>query len=216
MTTKSDIYEQIVQNYMSPTESDTAEAIINDAFHKAADSLQKLIKHPVKPGQASMISLEKLLPNIHKDISKTYYIESEIRGKITGKSFFSIPCAEADMYYSYFSADKICMDDTFKKAIMLETANIVTASAIAHFANVFKIACYAHVPSLEINNTEYLHRKIIYDMNYNNIIFIYKNNFEIQQAPISPSFIFTFDIKFIDLVIQNHEKIINYTLNQQP
>ena len=145
-------------NDFEQVELDITKEIINIGIAKAADSLSFFIntKTMIRLLQVDVqVNADEYFPLSRKyPTRKNYLLTTEIRGELKGKAYLFFNEEEAEKVVSTNLPDSIKNDPVQKaamtEAFLLEIDNIITASVITQFSNMFQRKVYGDVPSLNI------------------------------------------------------------------
>jgi chemotaxis protein CheY-P-specific phosphatase CheC len=187
---------------LTKAELEITKDIINVGLLKAADSLSFFIREKV------MIEINDIKINTHdriplsrkEPVKKSYLLMTNILGDIGGKAYLIFNELEVEKLVDANLPDSIKNNPAEKAemtdAILLEIDNIITASVITQFSNIFQRKLYGDVPSLTIlpeNETNQFlnaNHQQGFDPIYFNAKFISEN------IEIHPEFIWFMDDKF--------------------
>lgn len=146
------------------------------------------------PIDASMIATTA---NEHEKLNT---LVSQIIGDVPAHSYLIIKDEDA------VKLGELCLPESMKDntemqlALIVEIANILTASVVTQLSNFFKIKILGFVPKLEKTDKEEAKLLIHKELNKENISFFLKTNFITPKQKIQPDFIWTFSQIFIDMI----------------
>ncbi len=191
---------------LNQLELDITKEIINIGIAKAADSFSFFIKGKV------MIQLLDLKVNFENYFSlsrkypamKNYLLKTEIKGELKGEAYLLFDELEAEKIVDSNLPDSIKNNPIGKikmtEAFLLEIDNIITASVITQFSNIFHKKIFGDVPSLKILGGNEINQFLNADSNKNLNVIYFNARFITENAEINPEFIWLLDDTFFEEV----------------
>ena len=186
-------------------ELDLAEKIINIGLAKASDSMAFFTKEKVLLNSLEVTLKELATINSfsekHND-ENIAILSTELIGELTGICFLIF--SEADCK----KIEEVCLPEQFRSdvinstemldALLLEMDNIIAASVITQFSNIFKFKVHGGVPGIKRIKVSEL-TPTVKNMSKNPSYMLYfKSNFNTYSMNINPEFVWLLDDNFIN------------------
>lgn len=210
---------------LNQIELDITREIINIGIAKAADSFSFFINEKV------MIRLLQLKINIDNNFplsrkyptNKNYLLSTVLKGELSGEAYLLFDEQEAEKLISANLPDSIKNNPTEKakmtEAFLLEIDNIITASVITQFSNIFQRKIYGDVPTLNVLAGNDINRYLSANHNKDLNVIYFNARFITEKIEINPEFIWLMDDKFFEEVknlVSNEKKMeLFMKLNKQ-
>lgn len=191
---------------LNRVELDITKEIINIGIAKAADSFSFFIKEKVTMRLLDLkVNFENNFPVSRKDpAAKNYLLTTVLKGELKGKAYLLMTEAEADKLVDANLPASITGNPVEKakmtEAFLLEIDNIITASVITQFSNIFQRKVYGDVPSLNILASNEINQFLSTDLNPGLNVIYFNARFITEKIEIAPEFIWLMDDHFFDEV----------------
>jgi chemotaxis protein CheY-P-specific phosphatase CheC len=180
---------------LSIIENDLAKEIVNIALAKAGDALSFFIKQRtiIKNNSVSVdpISKDSCFTTITSDFITS--LKTEIKGDFDGNCYLLFSEEDTNKILELTLPSSILNDKQkkteFGNAILLEIDNIVTASVVTQFSNIFSCKMFGYVPNINrITKTEI--NEFLFNENQNkNLILNIKTKFITDKDKLEPEFV---------------------------
>lgn len=191
---------------LNQVETDITKEIINIGIAKAADSFSFFIQEKV------IIRLMELKTKFENNFpfsrkyptARNFLLATEIKGELTGKAYLLFDELEAEKIVSANLPDSIKNDpiarESMTEAFLLEIDNIITASVITQFSNIFQKKIYGDVPSLKILPGNEINQFLSENHTKNLNVIYFNSRFITEKIEINPEFIWLMDDMFFEEV----------------
>jgi chemotaxis protein CheY-P-specific phosphatase CheC len=172
-----------------------AEASLNlmqKAFNRSADSFSAFLGKKVSfdsVGRMQVQSIDTIL-NMAEPLS---IIVSEMKGDLKGTCYLIFSNNDANDICEYQLGKAYSNNDELKDGLLMELANILTASFVTVLANELKIATYAHVPKLKRMDKIEMYKLLVSDEVHFNLSQKFRISYSIEDIKIQPVFTWAFD-----------------------
>lgn len=123
--------------------------LMNRALQNSAKALSTLIEDEVRPeGLEVRLSTNKKKNIIFSNSDVLYHIASDIRGDISAESFLIFSQEDAEKLLQNIKPSPEVKTTSMLEAILLEVANILTASVVTSLSNHLDVHAFGGVPQL--------------------------------------------------------------------
>jgi chemotaxis protein CheY-P-specific phosphatase CheC len=192
---------------LTPYEFDITRELISIALANAADSFSKMANEKILIEQYRLEILEKT--QVDKLLDGTaddyfYVLTTEIKGKLTGKSYLLFNPADARKVFRLFTPGHETLDggnlNDFQQAILLELDNIISAAMVTQLSNFLGLFTYGDVPRLEYLATGQVHENFRRDVRNYDVILSVHARLQSYKTNMSPTFTCFFTREFISAV----------------
>lgn len=180
------------QNITSETLEKASLDLMQKAFDRSADSFSSFLGKKVSfdsVGRMESQTVEAIL-SMPEPLS---LIASEMRGDLRGTCYLIFSNKDANDICEYQLGKNHANDQDLKDGLLMELANILTASFVTVLANELKIGTYAHVPKLKKIDKIELYNILKSDEVYFNLSQKFRINYSIEDIKIQPIFTWAFD-----------------------
>lgn len=191
---------------LNRVELDITKEIINIGIAKAADSLSFFIQGKVLIQLLEIkVHFEKYFPLSRKyPTNKNYLLRTAIKGELRGESYLLLNEQEAEKIADANLPDSIKKNPIEKakmtEAFLLEIDNIITASVVTQFSNIFQRKIFGDVPSLNILPGNEINQFLSENHNKDLNVIYFNARFINENTEINPEFIWLMDDKFFEEV----------------
>jgi len=180
-----------------------ADKIIRKGFLKAAQSLSFFMKEEVGLRDPELqINNTVVWPD--KGLENIHLLTTEVMGHVPGICYLILSGEEAAKLRETTLPAEIrnnpAMYAEMKDAILLEIDNIISASVITEFSNIFKQKMYGNVPGLREVNAQGLTQLLQEGVRKDTFLFSFKTQFVSPHLDFLPEFIWLFDQRFLDCI----------------
>jgi len=175
--------------------------LMQRAFDRSADSFSIFLGKKVSfdsVGRMQIQSIDSIL-NMTEPLS---IIVSEMKGDLKGTCYLIFSHDDANDICEYQLGKAYSNNDELKEGLLMELANILTASFVTVLANELKIATYAHVPKLKKMDKIETYTLLKSDEIHFNLSQKFRISYSIEDIKIQPIFTWAFDDN-INKYIQN-------------
>ena len=209
---------------LNEIEIDVMKEIINIALSKSADSFSFFTKKKVLIRSFDFVLSDTNEPIVIKNLEKEKYhmLTTFIRGEISGACYLMFSDEEVDKLFSLTLTDDMRSNPAMLKemgdAVLLETDNIVTASVLTQFANLFNKKIYGDVPSLQVISGSEVKEIVNEQIKNESFIIFFKTCFYTmnnEESDFNPNFLWILDYQFIEKVKLFINKKENHKIIQQ-
>lgn len=189
-------------------ELDVAKEIINIGLGRAADSMAFFTHEKVfiRSLDVEMKSIDKM--DSIKELSKKrnnkpfYVLSTEIKGDLKGICYLIFSEEEVNKLLKVSLPEEILNNpDKLKimgEAILLEMDNIIVASVVTQFSNLFSYAMHGDVPKLKMVDTNKIEEIITEENSFANHFLYFKSEFNTAGLDVNPEFIWLLDDKYYE------------------
>lgn len=191
---------------LTQVELDITREIINIGIAKAADSFSFFINDKVMIRLLELkINFEHNFPLSRKyPTDKNYLLTTVVKGELKGESYLLFneeevnKIVEANLPKSIM--DNLAEREKMTEAFLLEIDNIITASVITQFSNIFQRKIYGDVPGLNILAGNEINKFLSENHNKELNVIYFNARFITNEIEIDPEFIWLMDDSFFDEV----------------
>tara|TARA_B100000809_G_scaffold266898_1_gene332700 strand:- start:875 stop:1510 length:636 start_codon:yes stop_codon:yes gene_type:complete len=190
---------------LNKEELDIAKEVVNVGLGKAADSMafftkEKVLIRSLNFDVKSTNSIEHLSQK--KTDELLYVLKTEIKGELGGICFLVFSEKEVNELVK-IALPKSILDDKDKLAVMtdailLEMDNIIVASVVTQFSNLFNFEMYGDVPSLTKTVLNGFTQIVESTNKTSKYVLYFKSEFNTSGIDINPEFIWLLDEKYIE------------------
>ena len=166
--------------------------LMQRAFDHSAHSFSTFLGKKVSfdsVGRMQVQSIDTIL-NMTEPLS---IIVSEMKGDLKGTCYLIFSYNDANDICEYQLGKNRVNDDELKDGLLMELANILTASFITVLANELKIETYAHVPNLKKMDKVEMYKLLVSDEIHFNLSQKFRISYSIEDIKIQPIFTWAFD-----------------------
>lgn len=201
---------------LNQVELDITKEIISIGIAKAADSFSFFIKGKVMINLMDLkVNFKKYFPLSRKyPTGRNYLLTTVIKGELKGESYLLFNEQEAESIVDANLPDSIKNNPEEKakmtEAFLLEIDNIITASVITQFSNIFQRKIYGDVPSLNILAGNEINQFLSANHNKDLNVIYFNARFITENTEINPEFIWLMDDTFFEEVkklLSNEKKL---------
>lgn len=184
-------------------EEDLAKEIVNIGLAKAADSFSFFTREKVliRSVDFQFLKLEELSIVSHKKGENIHLLSSEIKGDMSGWCFLIFSESEALNLFQ-ISLPESMFNDPVKysemgAAVLKEADNIITASVLTQFSNLFNLNTWGHVPELQVLGRNDMIDFIASKGTEGDYVITFTATFVSDDFKIGPEFFWILDDKFV-------------------
>ncbi len=190
-------------NTISEQELEVTRSIIDVGLKKAAESMSFFMNEKIQIQQIDCkISLANNELNLSIDEKNNYLLTTEIIGELKGVCYLIFSESEIHDLTKVALPAEIRNDPAklpaMQEAILLEVDNIISASVITQFSNLFKYKMFGGVPKLRVLSGVELQNTIHESMVPDKLLMGFKTVFTSSKSDFTPEFFWVFDPHFFD------------------
>ena len=180
-----------------------AKKIVRKGLLKAAESLSFFMKEQVGINELDF-QINNQIQCPVKTGSNIHLLTTEIVGELPGVCYLVFSEDEAnklrDIALSVEIKNNPALIAEMNDAIMLEVDNIISASVITEFSNIFKHKIYGNVPSLKLVDGDELQDLVNGKHDKDVFVINFKTQFMASNTNFCPDFVWLFDHKFLNSI----------------
>jgi chemotaxis protein CheY-P-specific phosphatase CheC len=191
---------------LNQIELDITKEIINIGISKAADSFSFFIKGKVMIRLMDIqVNFDNYFPLSRKyPMNQNYLLTTIIKGELKGQAYLLFTEEEASKIVDANMPESIRNDPEAKTQMtvgfLLEIDNIITASVVTQFSNIFQRKMYGDVPSLNILPGNDINRYLSENQDKDLNVIYFNARFITETIEINPEFIWLMDDSFFEEV----------------
>lgn len=198
-------------------ELETAKAVINKGLKSGAKQLSFFMKEEIHIAEVALTieqsSAIQPLNRIDIGAQPIYLLLTSIVGELAGRCYLIFTQAEVDQLRAAalpegMAENQPAIYEEMKDAILLEVDNIIAASVVTEFANLFEVDIHGSVPSMQSLEKKEATELLKKEAEKTDHIIDFKAQFSTQNASFSPLFVWYLDQSFVN-AIKNHPKVNN-------
>jgi chemotaxis protein CheY-P-specific phosphatase CheC len=207
-----------MRDIFNAEELDIAKEIINIGLSKAADSLAFFMKEKVFVKRTDL--QVKNVAAIQKISQKNkgeelYVLTTELKGELGGICYLILSESEVGALLKTSFPSAILKDPAklklMSESLLLEMDNIIVASVITQFSNIFNYKMYGDVPSLSKISPKGLAQMVQSASKTEKSVLHFKSVFISEGMQVNPEFIWLLNDKYIDgvkLIAENQDLLM--------
>lgn len=179
-------------NISSETLEKASLDLMQRAFDRSADSFSVFLGKKVSfdsVGRMQVQSIDTIL-NMTEPLS---IIVSEMKGDLKGTCYLIFSHDDANDICEYQLGKKYANNNELRDGLLMELANILTASFVTVLANELKIQTHAHVPKLKQMDKMQTYTLLKSDEIHFNLSQKFRISYSIEDIKIQPIFTWAFD-----------------------
>lgn len=194
-----------MENILNEHELKIAGDIINVGLSKAADSLSFFTKEKVNLSESDIQIKDKLpTPGFAKEGEQIILLTTQIRGDMEGFCYLIFNDEEADKLAKISLPESMYnnkeMLPEMRREILLEADNIITASVVTQFSNLFQKNMHGYIPLYKQGTKAEIENSIKESTADNNFFLHFKAHLDSSNSEIVPEFLWVLNESFIDSV----------------
>jgi chemotaxis protein CheY-P-specific phosphatase CheC len=166
--------------------------LMQRAFDRSADSFSTFLGKKVSfdsVGRMQVQSIDAVL-NMTEPLS---IIISEMKGDLKGTCYLIFSNLDANDICEHQLGKSYSNNEELKDGLLMELANILTASFVTVLANELKLTTYAHVPKLKKMDKVEMYKLLVSDEVHFNLSQKFRISYSIEDIKIQPIFTWAFD-----------------------
>lgn len=198
-------------------ELETAKTVINKGLKSGAKQLSFFMKEDIHIAEVALTieqsNAVKPLNRIEIGQQPIYLLLTTIVGELGGRCYLIFTQPEVDQLRAAalppaMAEKQPAIYEKMKDAILLEVDNIIAASVVTEFANLFEVNIHGSVPTLECLDKEAAAKLLSQEANKTDHIIDFKAQFSTKNASFSPLFVWYLDQSFVN-AIKIHPNVHN-------
>ena len=196
-----------MKNQFSENEFDIVKKIIHLGLIRAAASLSQLIKDEVELPDINFReeASEKHLLSCYSEEDHYYLLSTKIAGELPAESFLIFDNINAIKLWDIVLPENMAGNHEMQIATLKEVDNILTASVVTEFSDLFSLNTYGEVPeSYEFNYLE-LDKFLLENTNNYDFSFSFQTNLLAKDTKLSADFIWSIKKAFLPILKRSIE-----------
>lgn len=193
------IIKDIVHNYTDSKALNKVNLVLNAALSHSASVFSKFLSRNVKFSISGIN--DSINPLTKVACSSLKVAVSDLKGDLKGRSYLVLNQQDCKNLFETCLPLDFQNNEEMQDAILMELDNILTAAVVTNLSDVLKINSYAYVPALSVMASSKLTEHIENDHRNHCFLVTIKTSFEVDNVALNPLFIWAFELKLIDIII---------------
>lgn len=201
-------------HHLDTIESALIQSILKLAMQKTGQTLADWMQEEI---DISQLVFKEILDFHHfflsdADTQNYYVLASRVVGELSAESFLILNEQNAHSLWNVILQHKSDVSPEMQTAILLETDNILTASAVVVLSELLSLKIYGDVPQMYLLNTDELRNFLAEELNHFDFSMTCQTQIQSRISQVNLDFIWGFQSDLINLI---KEPLMQSQINQK-